>query len=99
MPDECLDVLRFALATLNDLLTKFPRHPALLDAAGAMDLPDELWLGLRVMDMPQFDRDRLRDFLLIHAQASVVLVDGDTLVIGGNQRRPKAGSDHRNLEN
>lgn len=81
MPDTARDVFRYALATLCELLTRFPSHPALLEAAEAMDMPDELWLGLKVMDLPQPDRDRLRDFLLIHPRASVVLVQGDTLVL------------------
>lgn len=81
MPDAAKDVFRYALTTLCELMNRFPRHPALLEAAEAMDMPDELWLGLKVMDLPQKDRDHLRDFLLIHPHASVVLVQGGTLVI------------------
>lgn len=85
MPEAEEDVFRFAVATLCELLTRFPRHPALLEAAGAMDMPDELWLGLKVMDLPQQDRDHLRDFLLTHPRAGVVLVQGGTLVISDRQ--------------
>lgn len=85
MPNRELETLRAALTTLGEVLGRRSARSALQAVAEDIDLPDELWIAVRLAGLPDGDQRRLRDFLLVHSDVGTLPIGTDKLALLGRE--------------